>query len=52
MSPWLLRFDSDEGRMWTAVAIGGTVMILATFSAKATLMMRQRLSREPGIRGY
>ena len=44
-SPWLLRFASDEDRMWTAVALGGTVMVLATLSAKLTLLMRQKLFR-------
>lgn len=43
VAPWLLRFASDEDRMWTAVALGGTVMALAAASAKATLLMRQRL---------
>ncbi len=45
LSPWLLRFAWDEDRMWTAVALGTTVMILAALSAKMTLLMRQRLAR-------
>lgn len=43
IAPWLLRFASDEDRMWAAVILGGTVMALAASSAKATLLMRHRL---------
>ena len=42
-SPWLLRFAANEERMWSAVAIGGTVVILAALSTKVTLLMRERL---------
>jgi len=45
VSPWLMRFAANEDRMWTAVAVGGTVMILAALSAKVTLLMRHRLLR-------
>lgn len=45
LSPWLLRFAADEDRMWAAVAVGGTVMILAALSVKMTVSLRQRLSR-------
>jgi hypothetical protein len=45
LSPWLLRFASDEDQLWTAVTFGGTVMILAALSAKATLLVRQRSFR-------
>jgi len=45
LSPWLLRFAADEDRMWAAVAVGGTVMILAALSVKGTVSMRQRLFR-------
>jgi len=40
LSPWLLRFAADEDRMWAAVAVGGTVMILAALSVKVTVSMR------------
>jgi len=42
-APWLLRFATDDERMWTAVGLGGGVMAMAAASAKATLLMRQRL---------
>jgi hypothetical protein len=45
ISPWLLRFASNEDRMWAAVALGGSVMMLAAVSAKMTVLMRQKLSR-------
>jgi len=46
IAPWLLGFASDEERRWTAVVLGGTVMVLAALSAEVTLLMRQRsLSR-------
>lgn len=43
LAPWLLRFAADGDRMWAAVGVGGTVMVLAASSAKATLLARQRL---------
>ena len=45
VSPWLLRFASDEERMWAAVVLGGTIMVLAASSAKVTASMRQRVYR-------
>jgi hypothetical protein len=45
LSPWLFRFAADETRMWTAVALGGVVMVLAALSARVTLLLRQRVYR-------
>lgn len=45
ISPWLFRFSSDEARMWSDVALGAVVIMLAAFSARATLLMRKRLYR-------
>jgi hypothetical protein len=45
ISPWLLRFASDQPRMWTDVALGGLVIVLATLSLKSTLMIREWLLR-------
>jgi SPW repeat len=45
LSPWLLRFASNEARTWSDVALGAVVMVLAACSARVTLLMRQRLSR-------
>lgn len=45
LSPWLLRFASNEARMWAVVAVGGLIMLLAALSVKITLLMRQRVSR-------
>jgi len=45
VSPWLLRFASNEDLMWSGVAVGGTVMMLAGTSARVTALIRQRLMR-------
>ena len=45
VSPWLLRFTFDPYRMWTDVAAGGLVVVLALLSAKSTLVGRGILSR-------
>jgi hypothetical protein len=45
LSPWLFRFASNEARTWSDVAVGMVVMALAAFSARMTLLLRERLSR-------
>ena len=42
VSPWLLRFASNDDLMWAGVAVGTAVMVLAGTSARVTELIRQK----------
>jgi hypothetical protein len=50
LSPWLLRFASNETLMRADVTVGGVIMLLAAVSAKITLLTKQRPFRAGAVR--